>query len=40
MYALGEGQRLQAGAEPDAVNEAVKGALAHGRFTGTYERAS
>jgi len=38
MYALGKPSGLQAGAEPDAVNKAVEGALAHGRFTGTYER--
>jgi len=39
MYALGEASGLQAGAEPDAVNEAVKDTLAYGRFIGTYKRA-
>jgi Raf kinase inhibitor-like YbhB/YbcL family protein len=38
MYALGGASGLQAGAEPDAVNEAVKDALAYGRFIGTYKR--
>jgi Raf kinase inhibitor-like YbhB/YbcL family protein len=38
LYALGDASGLQAGAEPDAVREAVKDALAHGRFTGTYKR--
>ena len=38
VHALGDATGLQAGAEPDAVHEAVKDALAHGRFTGTYER--
>ncbi len=38
LYALEDATGLQAGAEPDAVNQAVEGAIAHGRFTGTYKR--
>ena len=40
MYALPDATGLQAGADRDAVSKAVEGALAHGRFTGTYQRAS
>ena len=38
MYALKEATGLEAGAEPDAVLAKLKGAVARGNFTATYER--
>ena len=38
LYALDKGLTLEPGASPEAVEGALKGALARGTFTGTYKR--
>ncbi len=39
LYALNKGLTLEPGASPEAVQAQLKGALARGTFTGTYQRA-